>query len=45
MLPTVDTKFESSNVNHTDQTNDITNMDIDKDSATSNNIIHIIYKI
>ena len=42
MLPAVEVEFESSNVNHANQTDDITNIDIDEDSAAGNNIIHII---
>lgn len=44
MLPAIEVEFGNGDVNNIDQSDGITNMDIDEDSASGNNIIYIIYK-
>ena len=44
MLRAVEVEFENDNFDHPNEIRDIIDMDADKESATSNNFIYIIYK-
>ena len=44
MLQAVEVEFENDNFDHPDEIHDITDMDVDEESAAANNRIYIIYK-
>ena len=44
MLRAVEVEFENDNFDHPDEIRDITDIDVDEESAAGNNFIYIIYK-